>query len=150
MRVLIASLCLLASFGAAAQSEGESLAQYYFAAARSNQVAVLEEFLEAGFPVDLRDPQSYTALMIAAYNGNSEAVASLLAHQADACLRDKRGNTALMGAMVKGEWDIAKRLYQQACEDKPNKAGLSLDTFAELFGQSEQLKALRQQLEQPR
>ncbi|MFL9694873.1 ankyrin repeat domain-containing protein, partial [Aeromonas veronii] len=68
-----------------------SLQDYFFAAARSGEVSVLNEFVKAGFPIDERNEQSYTALMIAAYQGQSETVKSLLERGADPCLRDKRG-----------------------------------------------------------
>lgn len=132
------------------------LSQYYFAAARSGETAVLREFIQAGFPVDLKNDGSYTALMIAAYQGQASAVDLLLKAGADACLRDKRGHTALMGAMIKAEWGIAKQLYAIDC-DKANSAAatdaitdksqMTAAQFAEKFGQSDKLKALATQLQ---
>lgn len=46
----------------------------FFAAARSGGVSALKKFIKAGFPIDDRNGQSYTALMITAYQGQSEAV----------------------------------------------------------------------------
>ena len=120
------------------------LSPYFFAAARQNDSEVLDAFLQAGFPVDLVNNQSYTALMIAAYAGSADAVESLLNHGANACLRDKRGNTALLGALIKAEVRIARTLYAEQCEDKPNKAGLELSEFAAMFGQSDVLLELQQ------
>ncbi|MFI3246216.1 MAG: ankyrin repeat domain-containing protein [Ferrimonas sp.] len=119
------------------------LSRYYFAAARQNDVEVLRAFLQAGFPVNHLNNQSYSALMIAAYAGASEAVTVLLQHQADPCLRDKRGNTALLAAIIKAEFQIARTLYQQSCADRPNKAGLDLAAFANMFGQSKLLTQLQ-------
>ncbi|MBW3832032.1 hypothetical protein GNY90_02945 [Aeromonas hydrophila] len=128
-----------------------SLQDYFFAAARSGEVSVLNEFINAGFPIDERNVQSYTALMIAAYQGQSEAVHSLLKAGADACLRDKRGHTALMGAVIKGEWRIAKTLYAIDCDmnsnrrpDEPvtDKNTMTAAQFAERFGQGERFRAL--------
>lgn len=128
-----------------------SLHDYFFAAARSGETNVLSEFMKAGFPVNERNPQSYTALMIAAYQGQMEAVKLLLKMGANACLRDKRGHTALMGAIIKGEWKIAKILYLVDCDRVgkidakapiANKETMSAAQFAEQFGQGERFRAL--------
>ncbi|MCS0539225.1 ankyrin repeat domain-containing protein [Aeromonas veronii] len=135
----------------AEQFQPASLQEYFFAAARSGEVSVLNEFVKAGFPIDERNEQSYTALMIAAYQGQSEAVKSLLERGADPCLRDKRGHTALMGAVIKGEWRIAKTLYAIDCDwdsdkraDEPvtDKSTMTAAQFAEHFGQGERFRAL--------
>lgn len=129
----------------------KQLQGYFFAAARTGEQAVLAEFLKAGYPVDERNEQSYTALMIAAYAGQATAVSLLLQAGADACLRDKRGHTALMGAMIKAEWEIARTLYSIDC-DKENtakatdvvtdKSQMTAAQFAEVFGQSEKFRAM--------
>ncbi len=128
------------------ETQQQELIDYYFAAARTNETDVLETFLAHDFPVDLVNTQSYTALMMAAYYGNLEAVEVLLAHGANACLEDKRGNTAFMGALVKAEFSVAKRLYAEKCDlHHTNKAGLSIEEFAQMFGQDDTLELLRQQ-----
>jgi ankyrin repeat protein len=129
----------------------QQLQRYFFAAARTGELTVLKEFLTAGYPVNERNAQSYTALMIAAYAGRASAVDVLLQAGADACLRDKRGHTALMGAMIKAEWDIARTLYDIDC-DKENiakatdvvidKSQMTAAQFAEVFGQSDKFKAM--------
>jgi hypothetical protein len=127
------------------------LTSYFFAAARTGDIEVLTEFLQQGFPVDQRNSQSYTALMVATYAGQQQAVELLLKQGADACLRDKRGHTAMMGAIVKAEWTIGKILYPIECkEDKSvdakapvtDKAKMTVAQFAEVFGQSEKLQQL--------
>lgn len=137
-------------------SDIQQLQRYFFAAARTGEQAVLQEFLSAGYPVNTRNEQSYTALMIAAYAGQAQAVAQLLQAGADACLRDKRGHTALMGAMIKAEWDIARTLYNIDC-DKENTAKvtdvvtdknqMTAAQFAQVFGQSEKFKALNERVQ---
>lgn len=133
------------------EQEIQQLQQYFFAAARTGELTVLTEFLSAGYPVNERNAQSYTALMIAAYAGQASAVDALLKAGADACLRDKRGHTALMGAMIKAEWDIARTLYNIDCDKKStakatdvvtDKNQMTAAQFAEVFGQSEKFKAL--------
>jgi len=116
------------------------LMDYFFAAARTGENEVLTHFIDAGFPVDQRNEQSYTALMIAAYNGQERATLSLLARGANACLQDKRGNSAIMGALIKGEWSIMKHLYNQDCDPNlTNGSGMTLEDFARYWGQSERL-----------
>ena len=133
------------------QAQLTSLHDYFFAAARSGEVSVLKEFIKAGFPIDDRNGQSYTALMIAAYQGQSEAVKFLLEGGAAPCLRDKRGHTALMGAVIKGEWQIARTLYAIDCDwdndsqaDDPvtDKSTMTAAQFAEYFGQGDRFRVL--------
>lgn len=113
------------------------LVDYFFAAARTGDITVLEHFLDAGFPIDQRNSQTYTALMVAAYNGQEAATDLLLEHGANACLQDKRGNTAMMGAVIKAEFTIVKRLYAKECDaNLTNNAGMTLVEFARYWGQS--------------
>lgn len=120
----------------------QQLIDYFFAAAKTGEIEVLNTFLKAGFPVNQRNNQSYTALMMATYHGQKPAVKILLAHGADACLKDKRDHTAMMAAMVKAEWSIAKILYQEDCS-LAHKTGKTLEEFAAVFGQTEKLKLLQ-------
>ncbi|MGI2092285.1 ankyrin repeat domain-containing protein [Shewanella oncorhynchi] len=113
------------------------LVDYFFAAARTGDITVLEHFLDAGFPIDQRNSQTYTALMVAAYNGQEAVTDLLLEHGANACLQDKRGNTAMMGAVIKAEFTIVKRLYAKECDASlTNNAGMTLTEFARYWGQS--------------
>lgn len=154
MRLLLLSLLFA---GAMLQAEEqapdplEQLTSYFFAAARTGDTLVLSEFLQQGFPVDQRNNQSYTALMVATYSGQQAAVELLLKQGADACLRDKRGHTAMMGAIVKAEWTIGKILYPIDCKEDSSvdakapitdKQKMTVAQFAEVFGQSEKLQQL--------
>ncbi|MFN1512277.1 ankyrin repeat domain-containing protein [Vibrio owensii] len=126
------------------EEEYQSLVELFFDAARIGNNEVVDTFVSQGFPIDQRNTQSYTALMVAAYQGHRETVRLLLDFGANACLQDKRGNTALMGALIKREIGIAKDLYQADCSPElRNKAGLNLKEFAEIYGQSNVLKSLQ-------
>ncbi|HDM8213484.1 TPA: ankyrin repeat domain-containing protein [Vibrio harveyi] len=126
------------------EEEYQSLVELFFDAARIGNNEVVDTFVSQGFPIDQRNNQSYTALMVAAYQGHRETVRLLLDSGANACLQDKRGNTALMGALIKREIGIAKDLYQADCSPElRNKAGLNLKEFAEIYGQSKVLKSLQ-------
>ena len=121
--------------------DAQLLMDYFFAAARTGDVEVLTHFIEAGFPIDQRNNQSYTALMVSAYNGQELATQALLDRGANACLQDKRGNTAIMGAVIKAEFSIIKQLYSQECDAKlTNKSGMTLKDFAQYWGQSDKLR----------
>ncbi|MDF2642828.1 MAG: ankyrin repeat protein, partial [Pseudomonas sp.] len=56
---------------------------------------------------------------------------------------DNRGNTALMGAIFKGELAIARRLvYADCAPDMTNNAGQTASMYAALFKRTEILNAL--------
>ncbi|WP_394202513.1 ankyrin repeat domain-containing protein [Shewanella waksmanii] len=121
------------------------LTDYFIAAARVGDTEVLSQYLEAGFPVNQVNHQSYTALMTAAYAGQYDAVKLLLDYDADACIQDKRGNTAIMGAVIKAELRITRLLYGQSCDSKlTNNAGMTLEQFARYWGQQHQLTDVTQ------
>lgn len=102
----------------------KQLQQYFFAAARTGEQAVLQEFIAAGYPLNAGNELSYTALM---------------------------------GAMIKAEWDIARTLYQRDC-DQDNKARATdvitdknhmtaaqfAQVFGQVFGQTEKFRQLAQ------
>lgn len=126
-----------------------SLITLFFEAARIGNNDVIKEFVSAGFPINERNPQSYTALMVAAYQGQKETVHLLLQEGANPCLEDKRGNTAFLGALLKREVTIARELYQADCryDELRNKSGLNLNEFAALFGQEKIVKSFNEMTE---
>lgn len=115
----------------------------FFAAARTGNHEVIHEFLKHGFPVDVRNKDGYTALMMATYYGHQDIVTSLLNQGADRCLRDNKGNTALMGAIFKLEWSIAKQLKSVDCDVNAKQTGQkTVAEFAKVIGQDQKLKQL--------
>lgn len=81
---LIFSLSLLAADDKL-EEEYQSLVGLFFDAARIGNDEVIDAFVSQGFPVDQHNNQSYTALMVAAYQGNRETVRLLLDSGANAC-----------------------------------------------------------------
>ncbi|ENX38435.1 ankyrin repeat domain-containing protein [Acinetobacter sp. NIPH 2100] len=156
LRSILFAACLFcssvgASVYAAAPSEqgnaSEEVVELFFSAAKVGNVEVLQEFLKHGFPIDIQDHSGYSALMMASYYGQKDAVKILLQHHANRCLRDKRGHTALMGAIVKAEWSIAKQLRQVDCDIYAEKTGqLTAEQFAIQFGQQQRLKEIQPSL----
>lgn len=71
--------------------------------AREGRTAELAEFLDHGVPVDARDGDGNTLLMLAAYRGRPETVRMLIDRGADVDLRNDRDQSPVAGALFKGE-----------------------------------------------
>ncbi|MFJ8751607.1 ankyrin repeat domain-containing protein [Streptomyces sp. NPDC102441] len=102
--------------------------------ARQGRAEELLEFFDHGLPVDVRDQQGNTALMLAAYHGRTETVRALVARGADVDLRNARDQSPVAGALFKGEDAIVGVLVA---------AGADLDAgtpsaraTAEMFGRT--------------
>lgn len=107
----------------------------WFDAARVGRIDILRALLDAGYPIDAQTSSGYSATILAAYDGQPAALDFLLKRGANACLGDRNGNTALMGALYKGELDIARRLLATHCRiDQANNAGETALAFAAMFG----------------
>ncbi|ENX11623.1 ankyrin repeat domain-containing protein [Acinetobacter variabilis] len=121
----------------------QELIDLFFAAAKIGNSEVINEFLKHGFPVDVRNQDGYTPLMMATYYGHQGIVNTLLTKGADRCARDNRGNTALMGALFKMEFSIAKQLRQVDCDAQAKKTGQKTTAeFAKVIGQEKQLQKI--------
>jgi ankyrin repeat protein len=117
--------------------------QEWFDAARGGRVDILGALYDAHYPLDARTHAGYTALILAAYDEQPAALDYLLRAGADPCIGDRNGNTALMGALYKGELTIARRLMKTRCPiDQMNNAGETALSFAALFGRLEILPEL--------
>ncbi|GGA24537.1 ankyrin repeat domain-containing protein [Dyella nitratireducens] len=115
----------------------------WFDAARAGRVDILRLLHDAHYPIDARSGSGYTALVLAAYDEQPEALDYLLRAGANACIADHNGNTALMGAIYKGHTDIARRLLHAGCPiDQANNAGETALAFAALFGRNDLLADL--------
>jgi uncharacterized protein len=117
--------------------------QEWFDAARVGRMDILRALYEAHYPLDSRTPAGYTAVILAAYDSQPETLDYLLRIGADPCAGDRHGNTALMGAIYKGNLAIARRLLVAPCPiDQANNAGETALSFAALFGRVELLPEL--------
>ncbi|MBN3851227.1 ankyrin repeat domain-containing protein [Paraburkholderia sp. Ac-20342] len=107
----------------------------WFDAARIGRVDILQTLVAAGYPIDATTHEGYTAVILAAYRHQPEALEYLLRTGANACTGDQHGNTALMGVLFKGDTALARRLIQTHCPiDQTNNAGETALAFAALFG----------------
>jgi uncharacterized protein len=119
----------------------QELIDLFFAAAKTGNQEVINEFLKNGFPVDVRNSQGYTALMMAAYYGQEPVVDTLMKYGADRCARDNKGNTALMGAIFKLEWGVVKQLRKVDCDANAKQTGQkTVAEFAKVIGQEKKLQ----------
>lgn len=115
----------------------------WFAAARLGRIDILQALVDARYPIDATTRDGYTAVILAAYRDQPATLDYLLRNGADPCLGDRHGNTALMGALFKGETAIAKRLADAHCPiDQTNHAGETALSFAALFGRLDMLPVL--------
>ncbi|MBE3668323.1 hypothetical protein BOO25_05065 [Vibrio navarrensis] len=94
----------------------EQLALAFFHAARTGDVEMMQTFIDAKVNLNFQNGQGYSAIMVAAFRGQKPIVDMLLEANADPCLVDYRGNTALMASIVSGEIDIARSLLKIKCD----------------------------------
>jgi ankyrin repeat protein len=87
-------------------------------AARNNDVAQLQRILEAGAPIESRDADGMTPLLLAARFGGGDALAALLKAGADVHARDNVGMSALHLAALHNRFALVRPLVG---------AGLSVD-----------------------
>jgi len=115
----------------------------WFDAARAGRIDILQALYEAHYPIDSQTSSGYSAVILAAYNDQPDALRYLLSMGANACLGDRNGNTALMGALYKGHVKVAHELLDARCPvDQTNNAGETALSFATLFGRLELLPTL--------
>jgi len=118
--------------------------ELYFEAAREGRDDLLGGLLKSGvLQPDARNPQGYTALILAAYNEHPGTVDFLIGKGADACATDPKGNSSLMGVAFKGDAEIATRLIAAHCDvNAVNGAGQTALMMAALFGRTDVIKVL--------
>ncbi|BDU22802.1 ankyrin repeat domain-containing protein [Dyella sp. GSA-30] len=115
----------------------------WFDAARVGRIDILQALYEAHYPIDSQTSSGYSAVVLAAYNNQPDALRYLLSIGANACLGDRNGNTGLMGALYKGHVEVAHILIDAHCPiDQTNNAGETALSFATLFGRLDLLPAL--------
>ena len=115
------------------------------AAVRAGDVDALRMALASGVDVDARDARGSTLLILATYYGHEALVDVLLEAGASPNAADAaRGNTALMGAIFRGEDAVAHRLLAdpRIDPDQRNHAGQTAAMFAALFGRTGMVAAL--------
>ena len=89
--------------------------------------------IAAKLPINLCDHRGNSLLMLAAYNGNFETAAMLLAAGADPNLANAHAQTPLEGAAFKGYEAIAKLLVDHGASQKSIEKSL---ICASIFGRT--------------
>ena len=89
---------------------GAALPGTVWEAARTGQTQQVEALVQQGLPVDARDPEGKTALMLAAMNGHTATVQRLLALRANPTLVDRDGLTAAQLAAQRGHMRLVELL----------------------------------------
>jgi ankyrin repeat protein len=121
----------------------EHIKDLFFDAARQGRNDLVGGLIQSGMSPEERDPHGYTALILAAYNGQATTVDLLIQKGANPCATDSKGNSSLMGVAFKGETAIAKRLIAAGCDvNARNDAGQTALMMAALFGQTDVVKLL--------
>src|SRR5690625_1264841 len=103
--------------------------------ARAGETAGLAEAYERGYPLDIRDADGNTALMLAAYNGRVETLKMLIERGADVEIRNSRDQSPIAGALFRGEEAVA-RIVRAAGADLDPRTPSARQT-GELFGKTE-------------
>ncbi|WP_174186566.1 ankyrin repeat domain-containing protein [Nocardia barduliensis] len=114
------------------------LATKVFDFARRGDAASLAAYVDAGVPVDLTNESGDTLLMLAAYHGHADAVATLLKRSADPNRANDKGQTPLAGAVFKGETEIVRQLAAAGAD--PDAGTPSARAAAVMFGKTDVLE----------
>ena len=89
---------------------GAAASSTFWEAARRGHAQQVEALVQQGTPVDTRDPEGKTALMLAAMNGHTATVQRLLALHANPALVDRDGLNAAQLAAQRGHARLAELL----------------------------------------
>lgn len=125
------------------QEQAIALANALFTMAREGETERLAAYLEAGAPVDMRNQNGDTMLILAAYHSRAATVAMLLDAGADVEIENDRGQRALTCAVFKQD-EASVRLLMAAGADPAAGSPSALAT-AQMFGAAELLTLLQQQ-----
>lgn len=114
------------------------LAQQLFDLAREGDAARLAAYIDAGAPVNMRNENGDTFLILAAYNGSPDAVAMLIGKGADLEAENDRGQRALTCAVFKKDRESAAHLLRAGAD--PDAGTPTARATAEMFGASDILE----------
>ncbi|XP_059168282.1 putative ankyrin repeat protein RF_0381 [Physella acuta] len=106
-------------------------------AVTANDVSFVEHLLKNGMDVNVKNPQGFTPLMLAAFNGNTEQILVLLEHGADIDMRDDTGMSAFLIAALLGDVKNMEVLVNNGADvkqkTKEGKNALILSSYAGHF-----------------
>ena len=100
----------------------------------------LVEFVDAGLPVNLTDPQGNTLLMLSAYHGHGDLVEGLVGRGADPDRINDRGQSPLAAGVFKDAPDVITALMDAGAD--PHAGSPSAIETARFFERDELLPIL--------
>lgn len=115
------------------------------AAAYVGALELVDDLVDRGVDLDVRDESGYTALMFAANGEQAEVVRALLDAGADPDAADRFGNTVLMFAAQHGDTSAIKRLLASGADAIRRRVndGLQAHDIAEANGHARAAAILR-------
>ena len=115
------------------------------AAAYVGALELVDDLVDRGVDLDVRDESGYTALMFAANGEQAEVVRALLDAGADPDAADRFGNTVLMFAAQHGDTSAIKRLLASGADATRRRVndGLQAHDIAEANGHARAAAILR-------
>lgn len=108
------------------------LANKLFDLARAGETEQLAAYLDAGAPLELRNANGDTFLILAAYHEAAETVAMLISRGADLEVENARGQRALTCAVFKQDVASARLLLEAGAD--PDAGTPSARDTAKMFG----------------
>ncbi|KAI4231937.1 MAG: hypothetical protein LQ349_005296, partial [Xanthoria aureola] len=93
--------------------EALDLATRFFNAARTGDLAIFQQAIPAGLPVNLTNDKGDTLLMLASYHTHPTLVRYLLSQNADPDTLNERGQSPLAGAVFKAAGGVPGISQQQ-------------------------------------
>jgi ankyrin repeat protein len=103
-----------------------------FDLARQGRSGPLAEMIEAGVPVDVRNPRQDTLLIVATYAEQAETVAELIARGADLDAVNANGQTALTCAVFRRNEPLLRMLLDAGADQ--DAGAHTAKQVAEQFG----------------
>lgn len=102
-----------------------------FDLAREGRTGPLGEMIDAGVPIDVRNPREDTLLIVATYAEEEHTVADLVRRGADLDAANANGQTAISCAVFRKNETLLRMLLDAGAD--PDAGGLSAAAIADQF-----------------
>lgn len=102
-----------------------------FDLAREGRTGPLSEMIDAGVPLNLRNPRGDTFLIVAAYAGHNDTVAELLRRGAQTDIANANGHTAITCAVFRRNEELLRMLLDAGAD--PDAGGRTAAEVAAQF-----------------
>ncbi|KAF1030338.1 MAG: Actin-binding protein [Pseudomonas sp.] len=133
------------------EDEAAEFAEQVFDVARRGDAALLTALLAKGLPVNFRNHNGDTLLMLAAYHGHVDAVKVLLEFKADPQIANGKNQLPIAGAAFKGNLAVVKALIEGGAPvDAASSDGRTALMLAAMFNRTEMVEYLLAQGANPK